>query len=474
MRSQPAARIGAQRPNRWTVPAAADTLGYQVVDLARECGLILDEWQAWILQQALRVDARGQWSGFEVGLVLPRQNGKNAIVEALELAGLVLWPAMFGRPWVASHSAHKFSTASEHFLRMRQLIEASDDVRRRVKTIHTANGKESITMVDGSRLKFIARTRGASRGSSDDLIVFDEAYDLPAAAVGAMLPSLSARKNPQVWYTSSAPHHDSVMLHRLRDRAVKPDSGRLCYFEWCNPSSVDPTDRDAWYEANPALGIRISEEFVEAEQKAMPADEFARERLGVAQTPDMFSGVLDFKAWELCEDSESGVDSPAAIALDVSPERSWATFGIAAPRYDDRVHVEAIDRREGTGWVAARAAELADRYGLPIVLDPRSPAAGCIPDLVAAGVRIVEMSGQEVTQACASFQDAVLNHRVAHIGQVPLTAAVAGASARTVGEAWAWARVSSQVDISPLVAVTLAFAQVRTSSSTFDVELAIH
>lgn len=464
MRSQTAARIGAQRPNRWTVPAAADTLGYQVVDLARECGLILDEWQAWTLQQALRVDGRGQWSGFEVGLVLPRQNGKNAIVEALELAGLVLWPAMFGRPWVASHSAHKFATASEHFLRMRQLIEASDDVRRRVKTIHTANGKESITMADGSRLKFIARTRGASRGSSDDLIVFDEAYDLPAAAVGAMLPSLSARKNPQVWYTSSAPHHDSVMLHRLRDRAVKPDSGRLCYFEWCNPSSVDPLDRDAWYAANPALGIRISEEFVEAEQKAMPADEFARERLGVAQTADDFHSVLPFSAWAACEDARSGVDAPAAIALDVSPERSWATFAIAASRHDDRVHVEAIDRREGTAWIVPRAVELSSRYGLPIILDPRSPAGGCVGELAAAGVQLDEVSGQELTQACAAFQDAVLNGRIAHIGQVPLTAAVAGAAARHVGEAWAWSRVSSQVDISPLVACTLAFARCATGA----------
>lgn len=446
------------------MPAAADSLGGPVVELVAACGLKLDDWQSWVLEQALRVDRRDRWSAFEVGLIVPRQNGKNAIVEALELAGLVLWPRMFGRPWVASHSAHKFSTASEHFLRMQQLIEANGDVRKLVKTVHTANGKESITMHDGSRLKFIARTRGASRGATDDLIVFDESFDLSAAAVGAMLPSLSARPNPQVWYTSSAPHHDSTILHRLRDRAVQAVPGKLAHFEWCNDPNVEPHDRDAWARANPALGIRISEEFIEGEQAAMPADEFARERLGVAQTADDFHSVLPFSAWAACEDPRSGVDAPAAIALDVSPERSWATFAIAAARHDDRVHVEAIDRREGTAWIVPRAVELSSRYGLPIVVDPRSPAGGTIAELLAAGVQVVEVSGQELTQACAAFQDAVLNGRIAHIGQVPLTAAVAGAAARHVGEAWAWSRVSSQVDISPLVAVTLAFARCATGA----------
>jgi phage terminase large subunit-like protein len=460
MRSQLAARVGAQRPNLWAVPEAVDSLGESVVELAAACGLQLDDWQAWVLDQALRIDRRGKWSAFEVGLILPRQNGKNAILEAVELAGLVLWPKLFGRPWVTSHSAHKFSTASEHFLRMRALINGCDDVRRLVKTVHVANGKESITMLDGSRLKFVARTRGASRGATDDLIVFDEAFDLPASSLGAMLPSLSARPNPQVWFASSAPHHDSTVLHRLRDRAQKSDSGRLAHFEWGNPPDVDPLDRDAWYVANPALGIRISEEFVESEQRALPADEFARERLGVAQTPDMFAGVLNFGAWETCEDKRSQVDQPAAIGFDVSPERTWASFAIAARREDDLTHVEVVDRREGTGWVVERAVELTTRYGRPLVVDPRSPAGGTIGLLVDAGVTVVELSGQELTQACAGFQDAVLNARLAHIGQGPLDAAVAGASTRHVGEAWSWSRISSQVDISPLVACTLAFARV--------------
>jgi hypothetical protein len=58
--------------------------------------------------------------------------------------------------------------------------------------------------------------------------------------------------------------------------------------------------------------------------------------------------------------------------------------------------------------------------------------------------------------ACGRFYDAVVNRRVRHTDQVDMTAAVAGAATRKLGDAWAWSRSSSAVDISPLVAATLA------------------
>jgi hypothetical protein len=43
-----------------------------------------------------------------------------------------------------------------------------------------------------------------------------------------------------------------------------------------------------------------------------------------------------------------------------------------------------------------------------------------------------------------------------HLGQPELTSAITGACSRTVGDAWLWDRKSSDVDISPLVAGTIA------------------
>jgi hypothetical protein len=50
-----------------------------------------------------------------------------------------------------------------------------------------------------------------------------------------------------------------------------------------------------------------------------------------------------------------------------------------------------------------------------------------------------------------------------HRGTQELSVAVAGARKRTLVDAWAWSRKSSSVDISPLVACTLAFWGVATS-----------
>jgi hypothetical protein len=95
-----------------------------------------------------------------------------------------------------------------------------------------------------------------------------------------------------VWYTGSAVdqvvHEHGVVLARVRERALRGDPG-LAYYEWAAARSLedlDPDDRDGWRAANPALEIRISEEFVEAEQRAMDPKTFAVERLGVGDWPD--------------------------------------------------------------------------------------------------------------------------------------------------------------------------------------------
>jgi phage terminase large subunit-like protein len=87
--------------------------GSEAVDLAASVGLYLTPWQQWVLDQGLSEDASGKWAAFEVALIVARQNGKNAVLEALELAALFL----FGDRLIV-HSAHQFATAFEHFLRM--------------------------------------------------------------------------------------------------------------------------------------------------------------------------------------------------------------------------------------------------------------------------------------------------------------------------------------------------------------------
>ena len=64
--------------------------GQQAVELARDAGLSLDPWQEFVIENALGTRDDGKWAAFEVGVNVPRQNGKGGILEARALAGLFL------------------------------------------------------------------------------------------------------------------------------------------------------------------------------------------------------------------------------------------------------------------------------------------------------------------------------------------------------------------------------------------------
>jgi hypothetical protein len=366
---------------RGSSPAAGDA-----VELAASAGLLLDPAQRLALEIALRERRDGKWAAFEVGVIEPRQNGKGGILEARELAGLFL----FGERLLL-HSAHEFKTAQEAFLRVLALIQSTRDLERMVSRVRTSHGEEGIELKSGARLRFVARSRGSGRGFSGDAVFLDEAYNLSDKALAALMPTMSARPNPQLWYTSSAPlpTAESAVLRRFCRRGRKGAS-RLAYIEYAAAANADLDDQAAWAEANPAFGRRIFAEFIETERAAMSDEDFARERLG---------------------------------------------------------------------WVAARLAELKARWNPPVVAcDATGPAGALLNDVTAAGVEVKTASTRDHQQACGAFYDDVMDDRSRHTGEFDgeLRAALAGADRRPVGDAWLWSRKSSTVDISPLVAVTLA------------------
>src|SRR6266487_2848364 len=225
----PSALLGDQRPRLWTVPRADKSEGERVADLAAAVGLYLDDWERWVLEQGLGRTASDQWAAFEKALIVSRQNGKGAILEALELAALFLDD--FGADLIL-HSAHEFKTASEAFRRVQGRIENHPSFRRRVRQVYLQRGAESIELKNGKRLRFIARTSGSGKGFSADLVILDEAFELGDDAMAALLPTLSARPNPQIWYTSTAGQETSVQLGRVRERGLAGDDPSLAFFEW--------------------------------------------------------------------------------------------------------------------------------------------------------------------------------------------------------------------------------------------------
>lgn len=459
MTSPTVARLGAQRPRVSSVPEGDDTAGVEAIELAASAGLILDDWQQHTLRCALRESMRSQvgktrkqlaWSAFEVGLVVARQNGKGSVLEARELAGLFL----FGEQLIL-HSAHEFKTAQEAFRRVLQLVENTDDLRKRVMRVRSSHGEEGIELVGGQRLRFVARSTGSGRGFTGDCVILDEAYRLPPEAIGALMPTLSARPNPQLWYTSSAGHLDSEVLRRVRERGLAGDSERLCYLEWSAPDDADPLDHDAWSQANPALGIRISPDHIAVEQDSMPPREFARERLGIWDDPAAGGRtVFPMSSWDDCRDESSTFPEGAdmAAAVDVSWARDRAHVAVAGIRADGLRHVQVVAAGDGTDWVIPYLLSLPRRPMAIAVQGSGAPASSLIDDLDKSGLPMTVLTGADIGKACGGMYDAVVAGRVRHLGQPDVEQAVATATARSIGDSWALDRKKSPTDIAGLVA----------------------
>lgn len=465
--AEPSVVLGAQEPRIAHWPVYESTSGDEAVELAQLAGLHLDEWQQFVLRHSLGERADGSWAAKEVGVTAPRQNGKDGILEARSLAGLFL----LGERLI-THSAHQFDTSLEAFRRLLELIENTPDLDRLVKRVSRSHGEEGIEIKGGHRIRFRTRTKKGGRGFSGDLVILNEAMELTAASKSALFFTISARPNPQVWYAGSPVdqliHEHGVEFARVRERGLTGEDPRLAYFEWSidrdRPDEVEPevaADPEAWAQANPALGIRITLETIEDEHRSMDPRSFAVERLGVGDWPatdDSGEYVIDPDAWEALIDVGSTTVGQVCFSFDVTPDRGRAAIGVAGRRRDGHRHTEIVEHKRGTAWVAPRLAELTAAHdALAVRYDERSPAASLVPEITESGVTVEPVAAKEHAQACGHFYDTVVDRKtLRHLGTPELEAALKGAARRDLGDAWGWSRKSSGVDISPLVTVTLA------------------
>jgi phage terminase large subunit-like protein len=446
---------------------------------------VLDPWQRLVLDDILGVREDGMWAAFETCTVVQRQNGKGAIIEAIELAGLFL----LGE-YLILHSAHEYKTAQEAFLRIKALIEGCPDLSRHVKVIREANGEQQVILMSGARLRFVARSKGSGRGFSGQRNILDESFALTRTQLAALLPTMSAQQNPQMNLFSTVPDADTApapeeaVLPMVHERAVAAlesgRPGRLAYHDWSAPRGVDPTDPQWWYETNPALGIRIAEDYVAAEAAALGERKFGTERLGIWDDPKGLAWLVIPKAdWLAAEDPDSSTVDPVAFAVTMSTGQDrHVTIAAAGRTENDLLSVSLVDRRAGTGWVIPRLTELVEKWRpCGVVIDKGSPAGSLAAEAEEAGLELTPIATRDVAAAAGAFFDGIAGRPapdpitgelgrdprvIRHRGQVELSAAVAGAVKRPLSSAWAWDQLAAAVDISPLIAVSNALWAFRT------------
>ncbi len=172
------------------------------------------------------------------------------------------------------------------------------------------------------------------------------------------------------------------------------------------------------------------------------------------------SSILPKWGAGLAEDRPLG--GTPALALATAFNRAWSSIG-GAVLANGKVSVKVLAYGAGPGWVVEQAKALYERFGGPIYLDGKGPAASFQHALEEAGIWVQVIDTATLCDAAALVLDATEGGTLEHFGQPELEAAVAVAAWRTVGDRQAFGRRTSGGDISPLEAVSLAALKAQTA-----------
>lgn len=368
---QPAKLQGSQEPSVQIAPNYDQSDGADAERILRTGKLILDPWQSNILMDWMAITPWGKWISKTCGGSVPRQNGKTGLLEGRAEAGMLLYNEQ------VIYTAHLQKTATETFEEMASFFD-TPKLRKYIKDIKTALGREQIILTSGARVKYLARTRNGGRGQHGDLLIFDEAQELSIDAQASFIPAISASLNPQVIYAGTPPDPtaDGTVFRSIRDKARAGETRSTAWFEFSVEEIGDVTDRTRWAETNPALGFRILESTIEAELEQMAADTFARERLGwwTPIVEHKIDYAIDSDLWEACKSSDPKPEGKTAYGVKFSADGSMVALAGAVIPASGAARISLIQYKPTGHGISWLANWLNERYNKAscVVIDGRN------------------------------------------------------------------------------------------------------
>ena len=463
---------GSQEPRIRVEPPRAATDGPDAALLMEAYGCRLDPWQRSVVDCWLGRDERGEYNVTSAGLAVPRQNGKNVCLEARELFGLIC----LGEHIL--HTAHQVVTSKKSFRRLAAMFtdRRHPEMMAMVKNIRWTNGEESIELTNGGAIEYATRSRERGRGFDGvSLLVYDEAQELTDDQMEAVMATLAASSTDtrQIIYTGTPPYPGcpGEAFRRRRIVCTGEPGAHDAWHEWSveaeNVEAIALDDRALWAAANPALGLRLTESFTEEELRTLPADGFARERLGwwspVLTTKEIFA--IDKAVWDECRSGEKKPEGKTAYGVKFSADGSEVCLCGAVIPAEGPARISLIERKStsaGTRWLAEW---LCDRYHRAscVVIDGKN-GADVLVDRIADTWKIkgsvVRPSGRDVVAAAGTLTDALAEKSVSwYAGQEILRESAVTATRRPIAGGWGFGGENS----TPIEAAALALWGAKTS-----------
>ena len=436
-------------------------------------------WERSVLDDWCARDASDRPAFVTAGLAVPRQNGKNAILEAFELYQLAVCGAH------VLHTAHRVKTAKKSFQRLVRYFtdRRHPDLCALVANVRYTNGEEAISLANGGSIEFSARTRAGARGFDDiQVVVFDEAQDLTDEQLSAIMYTLAASStgDRQLVFIGTPPDPSSPGTVFARNRRAARGGnppGRSVWAEW-SCEEPPPRDKPAFadvvdlvYACNPSMGYSLDLDFTEAEFGNADPLGFWTERLGW-WSEQRAAAAIPEPEWRACgvDASVAARTGKKAFGVKFSPDGSCVALSGCRLPEDGPAHVELVGTgsiADGVGWLADfLCAPDMDETTAAVAVDGRNGSGALMARLADFYPRQALMvpGTRGVQDAASMFLEAVRGGGVTHWdapGQAALNESALSSVKRPIGSDGGWGYGGEKS--APVESAALAYWAARTT-----------
>lgn len=460
-----AVRKGSTKPRLSNAPLKGRSRIDEVLPWLKEIGQELLPWQEHVLTDMLKVDKDGNFIRKTNLLLIARQNGKTHLARIRILAGLFL----FGEKSIIAMSSNR-SMALDTFRKVCDVVETTPSLKAQLKQIRVANGQESLELLSGARYEIVAATRDGSRGKTADLLFVDELREITPEAWTAARPITRARANSQILLTSNAGDAFSQVLNDLRQRAISYPPKTLGYWEYSADDFANIHDKNAWYQANPALGYIVTEEMI-AEAVATSSVESTKTET-LCQWVSALKSPFPYRAFEdlTVQDLLITPGLPTVFGIDISVTKRNASLVAGQLQEDGKIAVGVVatfqsDQQVDELKIAVEVQEWARKYKPKLICFDKYTSMSVAERLALSGQKIQDMSGIVFYQACSDLLDAIVNRRLIHNGQKELVDSINSCAAKETDAGWRIVRRKSAGDVSASIALAMVVHQLQKPQS---------
>ena len=429
----------------------------RVYDVAERLGTPLLGWQRDVVDVLARFE-KGIPAYPDALISVNRQQGKSILAK--------VWVTAWAEEFPGSVIGYMAQTGSDARKRLAELVQTMHDAEgydTSGMNFRKGIGSELIEWPNGSTLFVSAPTPTALHGTSIDLMVADETWALPEHILGGIVPARAARPASQMLLVSTAGIiGESEVMERFRKMALEPDS-EIGIAEWSCPDTLDPFDSKAWPKFMPAFHEPwFSAAGVRRAMRANTAHDFRR-YFG-NQWVEVLEELIPADWWEQAtNETLTPPVGKVALAFDVNTDPAGASIAGAFPYGEDKWHMDLVEyqRGESVMWLVDRMRHHIQRYKPTVVISAgNSPVRGIAAEIsnycAEMGVPYKSASVADMGAAAVLMMDGLRNGSLTHDSGPAFDAAAVKSRAKPAGDMWVFDRSKSLVDVSPMVATTLA------------------